>query len=182
MEVKGIIYKIIRSSRKTVAIQIMPDGQVLVRCPVRLKEDAVAAFVKEKAAWIQKQLARLCLEDVGKLTPDEINQLRRQARELVAQRVQYYAAQMGVSYGRISIRAQHTLWGSCSSKRNLNFNCLLALVPMEVLDYIVVHELCHLKEMNHSEKFWQEVERILPDYQIQKKWLKENGTKLMAKL
>lgn len=101
---------------------------------------------------------------------------------MVTQRAEYYAPLIGVTYNRIAIRAQHTRWGSCSGKGNLNFNCLLALVPAEVLDYTVVHELCHLKEMNHSPKFWGEVEKILPDYKQCRKWLKENGPKVIARI
>ena len=101
---------------------------------------------------------------------------------MVTERVQYYAPFIGVTYNQIAIRAQHTRWGSCSSKGNLNFNCLLALVPTEVLDYIVVHELCHLKELNHSDRFWDEVGKILPDYKTRKKWLKDNGSNLIARL
>ena len=89
---------------------------------------------------------------------------------------------MGVTYGRSTIRSQHTRWGSCSARGNLNFNCLLALTPPEVLDYVVVHELCHRKELNHSPAFWAEAERVLPDYKNRRNWLKENGTALIARL
>ena len=89
---------------------------------------------------------------------------------------------MGVSYGRITIRCQKTRWGSCSAKGNLNFNCLLMLAPPEVADYVVVHELCHRKHMNHGAAFWSEVARILPDYARHRAWLKENGSRLLARL
>lgn len=85
---------------------------------------------------------------------------------------------MGVTYGRISIREQKTRWGSCSSKGNLNFNWRLIFAPEEVVDYIVVHELAHRKEMNHSRAFYDVVASVLPDYKVQEKWLKENGEKL----
>ena len=101
---------------------------------------------------------------------------------MVTERVQFYAPLIGVTYNQIAIRAQHTRWGSCSSKGNLNFNCLLALVPPEVLDYVVVHELCHRKELNHSDRFWNEVGKILPDYKDRKKWLKDNGSNLIARI
>ena len=89
---------------------------------------------------------------------------------------------MGVSYGRITIRSQHTRWGSCSAKGNLNFNCLLMLTPPEILDYVVVHELCHRKEMNHSARFWAEVARVIPGYEASKNWLKDNGSALIARM
>ena len=86
---------------------------------------------------------------------------------------------VGVTYGRITIRNQRTRWGSCSAKGNLNFNCLLMKAPPEVLDYVVVHELCHRLEMNHSPRFWAQVERVLPDYKVSRKWLREHGNELM---
>ena len=89
---------------------------------------------------------------------------------------------VGVQYGRITIRNQKTRWGSCSSKGNLNFNCLLMLAPPEVLDYVIVHELCHRKEMNHSPRFWSEVAKVIPDYKKHEKWLKTEGTRLMRRM
>ena len=178
----NVPYQIIKSNRKTIAIQIKPDGQVVVRCPKRMRIEDARRFAESKADWIEKHLAKRPPQDKVKYTPKEIEQLREQARKLVTERVRYYAPIIGVSYGQIAIRTQHTRWGSCSSKGNLNFNCLLALVPPEVLDYVIVHELCHRKELNHSERFWKEVERILPDYKARKKWLKDNGGALIAKL
>ena len=93
-------------------------------------------------------------------------------------RVSYFARLMGVSYRNITIREQKTRWGSCSSEKNLNFNWKLILAPPEVLDYVVIHELCHLKEMNHSKAFWDEVEKVMPEYETYKLWLKENGWRL----
>lgn len=178
----NVPYQIIKSDRKTIAIQIKPDGQVVVRCPKRMRIEEARRFAESKADWIKKHLARRPPQDVVKYTPKEIEQLREQARKLVTERVRYYAPIVGVTYGQIAIRMQHTRWGSCSSKGNLNFNCLLALVPPEVLDYVVVHELCHRKEMNHSVQFWKEVERVIPYYKSCKKWLRENGTSLVARL
>lgn len=101
---------------------------------------------------------------------------------MIPERAAYYAEIIGVSYGRITIRNQKTRWGSCSGKGNLNFNCLLMLTPPEVLDYVVVHELCHRKEMNHSKRFWNEVEKVLPDYWESRKWLKENGGRIIERV
>ncbi len=96
-------------------------------------------------------------------------------------RAEYYARQMQVSYGRVAVKDQKTRWGSCSAKGNLNFNWRLILAPGEVLDYVVVHELAHRREMNHSVRFWNLVESVLPDYQQRKRWLKENGDRLMGR-
>ena len=93
----------------------------------------------------------------------------------------YYASIIGVSYGKVTIRKQKTRWGSCSARGDLNFNCLLMLTPPEVIDSVVVHELCHRKEMNHSRKFYGEVLRAFPDYRKWDKWLKDNGRMLLMR-
>lgn len=115
-----------------------------------------------------------------KLSEKERLEYRKKARLLFRQRAEYYASVMGVTFNRIAIREQRTRWGSCSSKKNLNFNWKLLLAPPEVLDYVVVHELCHLKQMDHSRAFWAEVAAILPDYKERKKWLREHGADLMS--
>lgn len=107
----------------------------------------------------------------------QIERLAQEALVVIPEKAQAYAKVVGVRYNRITIRNQRTRWGSCSSKHNLNFNCLLMLMPEAVLDYVVVHELCHLKQMNHSKAFWAEVERVLPNYREPKAWLKGNGWK-----
>ena len=175
-------YSIIRRDRKTIAIQIQPEGNVIVRAPKRMRMEEISRFVESKAGWIEKHLSNRTEQNQQKLTDQELKTLREKARALVTERVRYYAPLIGVTYNQISIRAQHTRWGSCSSKGNLNFNCLLALVPQEVLDYVVVHELCHRKELNHSDRFWNEVAKILPDYKCRRKWLKDNGSNLIARI
>ena len=116
------------------------------------------------------------------MSREEIQKLAEKALEYIPKRVNYFAKQIGVTYGRITIRNQKTRWGSCSSKGNLNFNCLLMLTPPEVIDYVVVHELSHRKEMNHSKAFWAEVEKVLPNYKEQVKWLKENGGGIIGRM
>ena len=175
-----IHYTVVRSDRKSIAIRIRTDGQVEVRCPKGMNKAAVQAFVDSKQHWIRTHLAKL--RPVQRLDEKALEALREETRRRVSERLSYYAPLVGVSYGRVAIRAQHTRWGSCSGKGNLNFNLLLALTPPEVLDYVVVHELCHRKEMNHSSRFWQEVERVLPDYKTRRAWLKANGRELIAKL
>ena len=176
-------YRVIRSDRRTIAIQITSGGEVLVRCPRRMGTDAVSAFVQSKASWITKHLEKQKeLPQQTAFSEEELQDLKQKAKMAISQRTAHYAPLVGVTYGRITIRSQRSLWGSCSGKGNLNFNCLLMLTPPEVMDYIVVHELCHRKEMNHSPKFWAEVKRVLPDYQIPQRWLKENGSALINRL
>ena len=175
-----ISYRVIRSNRRTVAIQISPSGEVVVRCPHRMPQVAVHAFVENKSDWIEKHLEKLI--PVQPFSPTQLQDLARQAKPVLVERTAYFAKVMGLTYERITIRAQHTRWGSCSGKGNLNFNCLLMLVPEQVRDYVVVHELCHLRQMNHSPEFWAEVEKVFPNYRVARKWLKDNGRGLVARL
>ncbi len=178
-----ITYKLIRSSRKTIAIQITPAGEVVVRCPGRMRTQDVQRFVESKADWIRAHLAKF--ENRPALQPftqAEIKALADKALQYIPGRVKHFAPMVGVTYGGITIRNQRTRWGSCSSKGNLNFNCLLMLCPEEVQDYVVIHELCHRKHLNHSADFWEEVEKFCPDYRVHRKWLKENGASLIARL
>ena len=176
-----IAYRTVRSRRKTMALVLLPDGTLEVRCPLRMADSQVRTFVESKRSWIEKQLSRQ-LPAQPVFTERDLSLLTEQVRKTVSERLAYFAPLVGVSYGRVSIRRQKTRWGSCSGKGNLNFNCLLALTPAEVQDYVVVHELCHRKEMNHSPRFWTEVARVLPDYSLRRKWLRENGRSLIARL
>ena len=175
-----MIYQLIRSSRKTISIQITPRGELVVRCPSRMKKADVDAFVAGKADWIRKHLPDPAQKALPAFSREELEKLGQAAMKDIPVRVERLGAAVGVSYGRITIRNQRTRWGSCSGKGNLNFNCLLMLVPEEVRDYVVVHELCHRRHMDHSAAFWAEVERVLPDYKLRRKWLKDNGPALMA--
>ncbi len=104
--------------------------------------------------------------------------LSKRALNRVRQRLEFYAPHLGVQFGRVTVRDQRSRWGSCSSKRNLNFNWKLIMAPPEVLDYVVIHELCHLMEFNHSPRFWALVAEQMPEYTFWKKWLKVHGPEL----
>ena len=180
-------YTTIRSKRKTIGLQVKADGQVIVRAPLKMAEAEVQEFVIKHEDWIRKQQERVQKNmqeqsAVEKLTTQEIQQLADQALKVIPERVAYYAPKVGVTYGNITIRNQKSRWGSCSAKGNLNFNCLLMLAPPEVIDSVVVHELCHRKEMNHSKKFYDEVLRVFPDYQKGNQWLKEHGSQLIRRM
>ena len=178
-----ITYTLVRSRRKTISIVIKPSGEVEVRCPNRCSKREVDAFVASKEDWIRKHLETIAARPKAEvLTAAELRTLADDAAEKIPERVRFFAQQMGISYGRITIRSQKTRWGSCSAKGNLNFNCLLMLMPQEVQNYVVIHELCHRKELNHSAAFWSEVEKYCPDYRTHRKWLKDNGSSLIARL
>lgn len=178
---------VIRSNRKTVAIQVNSDLSVTVRAPRSASEKDIEEILKKKKAWISKHIEKIKetkerfeAEPTEKLTREKVIALAEEALKVIPERVEYFAKVIGVTYGKITVRNQKTRWGSCSSKGNLNFNCLLMLAPPEVLDYVVVHELCHRKQMNHSKAFWLEVEKVLPNYKEVRKWLKEEGSQMIT--
>ena len=176
-EKKPIEPEIIRSKRKTLSLEVRRDGRVIVRAPLRIAVKEINAFIEKNEDWVQKQLQKIAdtpEEDILSLSDNEIRILNEDAKKYIPGKVAYYAEKIGVTYGRITIKHQKTRWGSCSSKGNLNFNCLLMLTPPQVIDSVIVHELCHRKHMNHSEKFYAEVLKAYPEYYKWDKWLKEN--------
>lgn len=182
VEEMTIPYEIIRSKRKTYGINIAPGGKVTVRIPLRGSEKFAISLAESKKNWIASCVLKLKNVPTQKeKTPSEKRLeaiYRKAAREYFPKRVSHYAHILGVTYGKISIRDQKTRWGSCSSEGNLSFNWRLILAPPNVLDYVVVHELCHRKEMNHSHEFWALVESIMPNYKEYRKWLRINGKNL----
>lgn len=176
-------YRLIRSGRKTLAMEMRPEG-LIVRAPYHVTQRQIDEFLRSRLDWVEKARERMEQRPspADLLTMDEIRSLAERAMKYIPERVAYYAPRVGVTYGRITIRNQKTRWGSCSAKGNLNFNCLLMLTPPEVIDSVVVHELCHRKEMNHSKRFYEEVLRVYPDYHKWNRWLKENGTAIMRRM
>ena len=184
-ETEGVIrVEVVYSRRRTLGLEVRADGRVILRAPKGLSNQAVMDFVKERQAWIvgkwfeteriRRQKAERPPRDYEQ-NPALEAQYRKEARRRITERAAYFAEKMGVDYGRIAIKAAKTRWGSCSAQGNLNFHWKLILMPPAILDYVVVHELAHRIEMNHSPRFWAQVERILPDYRERRRWLKENG-------
>ena len=177
--------KVIRSNRRTFGMQIK-DGELVIRAPYFASNREIERFIRNNYSWIEKQALKKEkleqeMEGIEPLSKEELSALMKSAKKEIPPRAAYYAEKIGVTYGRISIRCQKTRWGSCSAKGDLNFNCLLMLAPQEALDSVIVHELCHRKEMNHSKRFYSEVLRVFPEYRKWNKWLKENGKVLMAR-
>lgn len=162
------------------SIHIGNDKQVIVKVPIGTSKAVAEDFMRGKKDWIVKHIQKIeaqtaLAEDMGVLTEENIRAIKKKAKVLIPQRVEYYSKLSGISYNRIFIRLQKSRWGSCSSEGNLNFNCLLVLMPLEILDSVVVHELCHRRHMNHSKAFYDEVLKIFPDYKKCDKWLKQYG-------
>lgn len=197
----NIEYTLIRSARKTISLQLRErretletggtdkedvsgetagDVEIIVRAPRRMALRDIDDFVERHRSWIEQRTARLAeaRQNRREISAQEREEGIRAAKEQIPRRVAYFAQRMGVTYGRITIREQKTRWGSCSSKGNLNFNWKLALMPEEILDYVVVHELAHRREMNHSERFWAVVAEVLPDYRERRRQLKEWGRRV----
>lgn len=173
---------IIKSNRKSVGITIKAGGEIIIRAPRLMSNRLILSFVQEKANWIvkthEKQLKIQPTAISEEKSPQTLaleKRYRDAAKDYIPKRVEYYHQFTGGSYQKITIRDQKTRWGSCSGTGTLSFSFRLMLAPPRVLDYVVVHELCHLTHMNHSKEFWNMVEDILPDYKEHRKWLKENG-------
>lgn len=214
------IPKIIRSKRKTIALVIQPNGELLVRAPRRATKKQIDAMVAEHADWIAKKQAKAiaalaafaprqflagetfpflgenyALQLINRKKPifalngnfqlaqsavGQAEQLfekwyKKQARQLFTDRVEFYSGEYGFEYVKIRLSSARTRWGSCSAKGTLSLTWRLVMAPIDIVDYVVVHELSHLREHNHSKRFWAQVGAILPDYKIRRKWLKEKG-------
>lgn len=159
------------------ALTVKQDGRIVVRAPYGIRKGAADAFVTNHREWIasrQREYEKL-LREKPSYTEEERRAGIEAAARILSEKCRYFSERMGVGYGRITIREQKTRWGSCSARGNLNFNWKLALMPETIQDYLVVHELAHRREMNHSPAFWAVVESQIPDYKERRRWLKENG-------
>jgi predicted metal-dependent hydrolase len=214
---------ILRSRRKTLSIEIHPDGSVLVRAPLRTAQSRIDAILKERQSWIESKQAQaaqlmaqspshryepgetfpylgewyrleyinrsrplLDLEQTFRLAQAALPNARKvfttwytqEARTIFTDRVAYWQSRTGLTPSRISLSSAQTRWGSCSSSGNINLTWRLVMAPLEVIDYVIVHELVHLRVKNHSKLFWAEVERLFPGFKTQRDWLKKNGYRL----
>ena len=171
----GIAYLLIHSnSPSRVSIHVGTDA-VRVYAPRHARLREVDAIVAGQKDWILAEKARLA----PPMEPADRIRLSREAKDRICARIEHFAPMLGDKRpGRITIREQKTRWGSCSRKANLNFNWKLIRAPQEALDYVVIHELCHLYEFNHSPRFWRLVASVQPDYAVWKTWLAQNGRQL----
>lgn len=168
-------YELIRSRRKTLALEITQDCRVLVRAPLRLSQARIDAFVAGHAAWIEKHLERQRQKAASAPpapTAEDIAALKAKARAVLPEKVACWSEKMGVVPTGLKITAARKRYGSCSGKNSLCFSCFLMNSPEEAIDLVVVHELCHIREKNHGPRFYALLEQYLPDYKERKKLLR----------
>lgn len=181
MEIKKtkINYLLNRSGRaKRLRIAVYCDARVVVTAPAGFSDGRAEKFIREKADWIIKKLKYFeQFKDRLPIVSDKANYLQHKntALELVKRKAEYYSRIYDFKFNGINIKNQKTRWGSCSRKGNLNFSYKIALIPEKMADYIIIHELCHLKEFNHSKKFWNLVMEIMPDCMEARKELRAKG-------
>ncbi len=157
-------------------IIVHPDGRVVVTVPYRMPTLLAKQFVRAKESWIEERKALFQQKEIDRIAQGlpkrltlggdrgEYTKLKEQARAILEKRVPEINTLYGFVYKDITVRNQKTRWGSCSTKGNLNFNYKVAFLPQEMMDYVIVHELCHLTEFNHSKKFWDLVAKVIPSY------------------
>ncbi len=218
-------HKIIHSKRKTIALQINENAELIVRAPRYVSKRRINQFIQNKMDWIEKTIEKaekrkkaihsnnefkdgkliwflgknyslliqksmckinisgehLLFPESGLKSPKELltSWYKVQAKSVIAPRCMNYAEKLNLKVNKVGITSAQKRWGSCNSKGNINFSYRLIMAPPEVIDYVIVHELMHLKEMNHSSRFWTKVEQIIPDYKQKRKWLKENHYKFI---
>ncbi len=158
-------YELKRSKRaRTMRLSVYPDARVVVTAPQLFGFGAIERFVAKHSDWISRHVERARTRTVVRIKKSEIPELKRRALALASARCGHFGTVYGLTYKKISIRAQKTRWGSCSRDGNLSFNYKVAVLPTHIVDYIIVHELCHRAEMNHSGKFWDLVGKTIPQH------------------
>ena len=167
-------YEIIYTKRKTICLQVKRDGRVVIRCPYHISKKRIDEFFCSHIEWVKKKLEinKGRMEPINELSDNEIAELKIRAWEYIPARVDYFAKIMNVNPAHVSINQAKTRFGSCSSQKRLNFSCNVMRYPNEAIDYVIVHELAHIKELNHSKSFWEIVSGVMPDYKERQRLLK----------
>jgi len=213
------IDQVIRTKRKTIALQITDDATLIVRAPFDVSNEAINRVVLKHSKWIENKKEQILSRDPKVLKKEFVNGegflylgrycrlkivdnleeplryengfflsrdylpvaervfidwYKEKAYEKISERVEWYAKKRGFKYNKLNITSPQRRWGSCTSKKNLNFSWRLIMAPLPVIDYVVVHELVHLEERNHSKAFWEKVKMLMPEYEKHKEWLKEH--------
>ena len=167
-------YEVKYSARRTIALAIK-DERLTVKAPYGTSREKIESVIHSHRRWVEKHLTAQEERNaqIGTLTDERIKELKKLAKKVIPPKVEYYSKIMGLKYGRMTITSAKTRFGSCSSSGNLSFSYRLMLYPEEAIDYVVVHELAHLVEMNHSGRFYRIVSSVMPDYKERQKILKK---------
>ncbi len=167
-------YRIIESARKTVCVQITQNGDVIVRVPYRYPTEKIEKIVNENSSWIEKTKLKQKenLSNYIELSSEDIKKLKKLAEKKIKEKVEYYSKLMGVKPIGVKITSAKKRFGSCNAENSLCFSYMLMLYPDEAIDYVVVHELAHIKHHNHSKAFYNCVKEHIPDYKYREKLLK----------
>lgn len=180
---KEIDYKIRRSNRaKRLRIAVYCDTSIVITVPLGINENKVERFIVEKTNWIISKLKyfeQFKHNFIMDNSKENYLKYKFKALKLAERKIEHYNKVCNFKFNKINIKNQKTRWGSCSKKKNLNFNYKIVLLPERIADYIIIHELCHLKEFNHSRKFWNLVAKLTPDYLNIKEELKNKGLNFM---
>ncbi len=170
------IYTVRRSDKaKRLRLAVYCDGSVVLTAPAWVKNRIIEKFISDKKKWVVNKVEyfkNIGSRPIRRYPRGDYKKYKEAARVLVRAKIEHFNQIFGYTYNRVSIKNQKTRWGSCSVKKNLNFNYKIVYLPEKEQDYLVVHELCHLKELNHSRRFWQLVEKALPDYKAVRHGLK----------
>ncbi|MDD4931162.1 MAG: M48 family metallopeptidase [Candidatus Colwellbacteria bacterium] len=174
-----ITYTLRKSKRaKRMRLAVYCDGTIVITTPHNFKETVAEKFIREKSEWLFSKIdffKQFQGRPVARYSQEDYLKYKDQALALTKKRIEYFNKAHGFKFNKINIKNQKTRWGSCSRKGNLNFNYKIIFLPDRVQDYIVAHELCHLKEFNHSRKFWTLVSKLMPDYATIRNDLKKSG-------
>ena len=179
MNTSNFEYELVRSERRTLSAEITPDGRLLVRAPRRMSIAQIEKFLSERELWIVTHLERARSRDArfdrDRYTEMEIEEMKRRTRDKVIPLVEYYKHLVGVEPKSVKINRAKGRFGSCGPNGSLNSSCFLDLSPIEAVEYVVVHELCHILEHNHSPRFYAQIERVLPDYRERRQMIRDAG-------
>ena len=166
--------KIYKSNRKTISLSVDDDLNAVVRAPNGVTDKKINEFVNKNIAWLERAVERKKAQlEKNNLSEDEINSLIKMAKDIIPERVEYFSALMNLYPTGVKITKAKKRFGSCSSKNSLCFSCFLMNYPLEAVDYVVVHELAHIKHHNHSKEFYNVIAHYMPDYKEREKLLKK---------
>lgn len=174
----GLQYDLIRTTHNEARVLALPGGEVRLYAPAGLSLKDADALVRQNAQTLCARCAALDAPVTG--VPGAAEQLMAAAQERIMQRLEYFHAHIGGQYTSVSASELGIKWGACSHAHELSFNWRLILAPEEALDYVVIHELCHLHEFSHSSRFWRMVQKHMPEYEAWKKWLSDHKQELLS--